>query len=102
LALDVLYTQIEKEKILKLFDEFDKFYPINKIGLLDELAFQIFGYAKIGSLIGKDQLRRDVYAFNCVKHGLQVTLLTGQPDKQLCNYCLQEEKTEFEEKLNTT
>jgi len=97
LALDILYTQKEIEKIFKIIGETDKFYPINRIGLLDELSFQVLGYAKIGSIKRKDQSFRYVYAFNCSKHGLQITISSRQPDNLQCKHCLLEQKTEIED-----
>lgn len=95
MALDILSTRLDEEKISKLVDRTDKNFTLIKIGLLEELSLEIFGHAKIGSIVGKYQFNRDVYVFNCDKHGLQISLPSGWANKLLCNSCINELKAEF-------
>ena len=97
MALETLSAQLDEEKISKLIDRTDKNFTLIKIGLLEELSLEILGHAKIGSIVGKHQFSRDVYVFNCEKHGLQISLPSGWSNKLLCNSCISEIKAEFAE-----
>jgi len=62
---------------------------IKKINSFQKLKIKLFGKTLIGNIKVKGwKIALPFYAFNCKKHGLQISYPTGWRNKLVCPICL--------------
>ena len=98
MTLDIVASPLEEKKILELTHNDDSNFSLIKLGFFEALSLRIFGFAKVGSVVTEDRLRREAYLFRCEKHGLQVAFPDSWSEKLSCGVCLHELSVQLEER----
>lgn len=95
-----LILPLQEKEIVELMQEEKPRYSLFRLGFLDSISFNIFGYVKLGFLTRGSHDKIDVYLFKCKTHGVQIGTPSGWSNRLVCSACLSEANAELDAKIN--